>query len=201
MLDSPSQTSSSPFSTFGFCGLSPTGHHLGLNDVQPHLLGRAYEYLLRKFAEGQGQRAGEFYTPAEVARVLPCAAARAAALLNVSELRSDPRNSPLCQRFVFRSPQGPSQSGHRFRFCRGARYELQVGESPSVDEIMDDLEVGNVLGEEGHSFHTGGGRDGEVDLAPSRVATTTGHRGGELTPDTGDLDAHRQGVERRLDHG
>lgn len=29
-----------------------------------YLLGRAYEYLLRKFAEGQGQSAGEFYTPA-----------------------------------------------------------------------------------------------------------------------------------------
>src|SRR6185437_11244945 len=26
----------------------------------------AYEYLLRKFAEGQGQSAGEFYTPKEV---------------------------------------------------------------------------------------------------------------------------------------
>lgn len=45
-------------------------HRLGLNDVQPDLLGRAYEYLLRKFAEGQGQSAGEFYTPAEVARVM-----------------------------------------------------------------------------------------------------------------------------------
>jgi len=30
-------------------------------------LGRAYEYLLRKFAEGSGQSAGEFYTPGEVA--------------------------------------------------------------------------------------------------------------------------------------
>ncbi len=45
-------------------------HRLGLNDVQPDLLGRAYEYLLRKFAEGQGQSAGEFYTPAEVARLM-----------------------------------------------------------------------------------------------------------------------------------
>ena len=26
-----------------------------------------YEYLLRKFAEGSGQSAGEFYTPSEVA--------------------------------------------------------------------------------------------------------------------------------------
>lgn len=38
-------------------------HRLGLLDVEPDILGRAYEYLLRKFAEGQGQSAGEFYTP------------------------------------------------------------------------------------------------------------------------------------------
>ena len=39
---------------------------LGLADAEPDILGRAYEYLLRKFAEGQGQSAGEFYTPKEV---------------------------------------------------------------------------------------------------------------------------------------
>jgi len=38
-------------------------HRLGLEDVEPDILGRAYEYLLRKFAEGAGQSAGEFYTP------------------------------------------------------------------------------------------------------------------------------------------
>jgi len=42
-------------------------YRLGLNDVEPDILGRAYEYLLRKFAEGSGQSAGEFYTPSEVA--------------------------------------------------------------------------------------------------------------------------------------
>lgn len=41
-------------------------HRLGLRDTAPDVLGQAYEYLLRKFAEGQGQSAGEFYTPAEV---------------------------------------------------------------------------------------------------------------------------------------
>lgn len=41
-------------------------HRLGLRDTEPDILGRAYEYLLRKFAEGQGQSAGEFYTPKEV---------------------------------------------------------------------------------------------------------------------------------------
>lgn len=43
---------------------------LGLDDVEPDLLGRAYEYLLRKFAEGQGQSAGEFYTPREVGMLM-----------------------------------------------------------------------------------------------------------------------------------
>jgi len=43
---------------------------LGLQDVEPDILGRAYEYLLRKFAEGSGQSAGEFYTPMEVATLM-----------------------------------------------------------------------------------------------------------------------------------
>src|SRR5437016_2836073 len=46
--------------------LSNPNYRLGLDDVEPDILGRAYEYLLRKFAEGQGQSAGEFYTPREV---------------------------------------------------------------------------------------------------------------------------------------
>ena len=41
-------------------------YRLGLQDVEPDFLGRAYEYLLRKFAEGSGQSAGEFFTPTEV---------------------------------------------------------------------------------------------------------------------------------------
>ena len=45
-------------------------HRVGLKDAEPDILGRAYEYLLRKFAEGQGQRAGEFYTPKEVGWVM-----------------------------------------------------------------------------------------------------------------------------------
>ena len=42
-------------------------YKLGLQDADPDIFGRAYEYLLRKFAEGSGQSAGEFYTPLEVA--------------------------------------------------------------------------------------------------------------------------------------
>jgi len=47
--------------------LNDPDYRLGLDDVEPDIIGRAYEYLLRKFAEGQGQSAGEFYTPREVA--------------------------------------------------------------------------------------------------------------------------------------
>jgi type I restriction enzyme M protein len=43
---------------------------LGLDDVEADIIGRTYEYLIRKFAEGSGQSAGEFYTPAEVGFVM-----------------------------------------------------------------------------------------------------------------------------------
>ena len=43
---------------------------LGLSDVEADIIGRSYEYLIRKFAEGGGQSAGEFYTPAEVGLVM-----------------------------------------------------------------------------------------------------------------------------------
>ena len=43
---------------------------LGLNDVEADIIGRSYEYLIRKFAEGTGQSAGEFFTPPEVARIM-----------------------------------------------------------------------------------------------------------------------------------
>lgn len=40
-------------------------YRLGVNDVEPDIIGRAYEYLIRKFAE-RGSSAGEFFTPTEV---------------------------------------------------------------------------------------------------------------------------------------
>ncbi len=43
---------------------------LGLTDVDADIIGRSYEYLIRKFAEGSGQSAGEFYTPGEVGMIM-----------------------------------------------------------------------------------------------------------------------------------
>ncbi len=43
---------------------------LGLKDVEADIIGKSYEYLIRKFAEGSGQSAGEFYTPPEVGTIM-----------------------------------------------------------------------------------------------------------------------------------
>jgi type I restriction enzyme M protein len=43
---------------------------LGLDDVEADIIGKSYEYLIRKFAEGGGQSAGEFYSPPEVGTIM-----------------------------------------------------------------------------------------------------------------------------------
>ena len=43
---------------------------LGLHDVEADIIGKSYEYLIRKFAEGSGQSAGEFYTPPAVGIIM-----------------------------------------------------------------------------------------------------------------------------------
>ncbi|MCX7661545.1 MAG: type I restriction-modification system subunit M N-terminal domain-containing protein, partial [Candidatus Omnitrophica bacterium] len=43
---------------------------IGLDETEPDIIGRAYEYLLRLYASGKGKTAGEFYTPKEVAYLL-----------------------------------------------------------------------------------------------------------------------------------
>ncbi|MDA8000900.1 MAG: type I restriction-modification system subunit M [Alphaproteobacteria bacterium] len=43
---------------------------LGLVDVEADILGKSYEYLIRKFAENSGKSAGEIYTPGEVSEIM-----------------------------------------------------------------------------------------------------------------------------------
>jgi type I restriction enzyme M protein len=45
-------------------------HDLSNKCVQPDILGRAYEYLIKKFADDAGAKAGEFFTPPEVVDTL-----------------------------------------------------------------------------------------------------------------------------------
>ena len=45
-------------------------HDLSNASVPPDVLGRAYEYLIKKFADDAGAKAGEFFTPPEVVDTL-----------------------------------------------------------------------------------------------------------------------------------
>ena len=48
--------------------ISALDFHIG--DVEFDVLGDAYEYLIGQFASGAGQKAGEFYTPQQVSKIL-----------------------------------------------------------------------------------------------------------------------------------
>lgn len=41
-----------------------------LNEIESDVLGDSYEYLIGQFASGAGKKAGEFYTPQEVSKIL-----------------------------------------------------------------------------------------------------------------------------------
>ena len=41
-----------------------------LDQIEADVLGDAYEYLIAQFASGAGKKAGEFYTPQQVSRIL-----------------------------------------------------------------------------------------------------------------------------------
>jgi len=45
-------------------------HRLRNADVEPDVLGQAYEYLIERFADDSGKKGGEFYTPKMVVRLL-----------------------------------------------------------------------------------------------------------------------------------
>ena len=45
-------------------------HRLRNADVEPDILGNAYEYLISQFADDAGKKGGEFYTPRQVARLI-----------------------------------------------------------------------------------------------------------------------------------
>ena len=53
------------------CRVHPALREIPLGDEDfefPDLLGAAYEYLIKYFADSAGKKGGEFYTPAEVVR-------------------------------------------------------------------------------------------------------------------------------------
>ena len=45
-------------------------YNLSNSQVEPDILGRAYEYLIKTFADQTNKKAGEFYTPRSVVRLM-----------------------------------------------------------------------------------------------------------------------------------
>ena len=45
-------------------------HRLRKTDVEPDVLGQAYEYLIAQFADDAGKKGGEFYTPRQVVKLM-----------------------------------------------------------------------------------------------------------------------------------
>src|SRR5207302_10437740 len=83
---------------------------LGLKDVEADIIGRSYEYLIRKFAEGSGQSAGEFFTPPEVARIMALIMDPDPGLSVYDSVRRGTRISALLPPAAIRSPS-PNERG------------------------------------------------------------------------------------------
>ncbi|TET09515.1 MAG: SAM-dependent DNA methyltransferase, partial [Candidatus Thorarchaeota archaeon] len=106
---------------------SKSGFRLRNEDFEfPDLLGTAYEYLIKKFAESAGQKGGQFYTPRDVVRLMvrlvkpqetmrvydPCVGSGGMLILSkeyVEENGGDPRNLAL---------YGQDSNGGVWAICR-----------------------------------------------------------------------------------
>ncbi len=65
------------------------GIDFGLEEADSDVLGDAYEYLIAQFASGAGKKAGEFYTPQQVSKVL-------AKLVTLDKTRVKNAYDPAC---------------------------------------------------------------------------------------------------------
>ena len=113
-------------------------YRLGLADVQPDFLGRAYEYLLRKFAEGSGQSAGEFFTPTEVGFLM-------AHLMRPSDLGRNattmPAAPPGCSPSSNSSPARPTPPAAFPSGSGGQELQADSYAVAHMNAIIHDMEV------------------------------------------------------------
>ena len=88
------------------------------------------------------------------------------------------------------------------RWLRGLVPKLRVIRwSPCIDEVSDDLEVREVVGEQWDLLDHGGCSDRQVDLTLSGVAAPLNDRCRQLSPNPSNLDAHRKRIEGRFHRG
>src|SRR5437016_12002887 len=71
-------------------------HDLSNKNVPPDVLGRAYEYLIKYFADDAGAKAGEFFTPPEVVDTLSSGCAGATPTATTPPGWSTTRSTSWC---------------------------------------------------------------------------------------------------------
>ncbi len=88
-------------------------HRLRNADVEPDMLGNAYEYLIAQFADDAGKKGGEFYTPRQVARlIVECLRPRAG--MSIYDPACGSGGMLLeAVRFLERQPSGGAPPGRR----------------------------------------------------------------------------------------
>ena len=122
-------------------------HDLSNQSVTPDILGRAYEYLIKKFADDAGAKAGEFFTPPEVVdclvRILephegdtiydPTGGSGGMVVQCADYLRELGHHATACQYFMQEMNWGNAAIGKINSVLHGLEAKIEAGSSTITD--------------------------------------------------------------------
>ena len=131
-------------------------HDLSNNSVPADVLGRAYEYLIKKFADDAGAKAGEFFTPPEVVDTLvrmlepqprdtiydPTSGSGGMLVRAADYLRENGHLATNARYFAQEMNWGNAAIGKINSVLHGLEAEIRAGSSTITDpQFIDDGEV------------------------------------------------------------
>src|SRR5215831_7628178 len=131
-------------------------HDLSNRNVPPDVLGRAYEYLIKYFADDAGAKAGEFFTPPEVVDVLvrileprpsdtiydPTSGSGGMLVHSADYLRETGHHATSAQYFAQEMNWGNAAIGKINSVLHGRKADIKAGSSTiTVPQFLDDGRV------------------------------------------------------------
>jgi type I restriction enzyme M protein len=131
-------------------------HNLSNQSVSPDILGRAYEYLIKQFADDAGAKAGEFFTPPEVVDTLvrilephegdtiydPTGGSGGMIVHCADYLREQGHHATACQYFMQEMNWGNAAIGKINSVLHGLEAKIEAGTSTISDPAFkEDGEV------------------------------------------------------------
>lgn len=122
-------------------------HDLSNQSVSPDILGRAYEYLIKQFADDAGAKAGEFFTPPEVVDTLvrmlephegdtiydPTGGSGGMIVHCADYLREQGHHATACQYFMQEMNWGNAAIGKINSVLHGLEAKIEAGASTISD--------------------------------------------------------------------